>query len=72
MLAACLGFLIAFEHAHGHVAGEVADGAFQQRGLSSAWRADEVEGQDAAAGEPAAIAFRERLEPVSPALTEAS
>src|SRR5580658_4145041 len=50
--------LIAFDDVERKVAAQVVDGALEQRGLAGAGRADEIERQDFAPGEPGAVARR--------------
>ena len=53
--------LIAFDHEQLHLGLQIADRALEQRRLAGARRADEIEGKDLAAGEPGAVARRERI-----------
>jgi hypothetical protein len=52
-----VGRLVAFDDRDGQVGAEVADGALEKRGLAGAGRADEVEGENGALVEPAAVGF---------------
>ena len=55
------GRLIALEHEERQLGLQIADGALEQRGLAGTRRADEIERQDLAAGEPGAVLRRERI-----------
>ena len=53
--------LITLDHVQRRSALQIGDGSFQQRGLAGARRANEVEGQDLAAGQPRAVACRQLI-----------
>ena len=60
-LAVVRGRLIALQHIERQLAAQIADRAFEQRGLAGAGGADQVERQDLAAEKPAAVLLRQRI-----------
>src|SRR5262249_47051971 len=59
--AAPAGGLAPPDDVKGHLAPQVAEGALQEGGLAGPRRADQVQGQDAAAGEPPPVALRQAV-----------
>lgn len=54
-------FLVAFDDLDGEFLPKIANGSFEQRGLSGSRRTHQVEGADVSGGEPSAIPFRQAL-----------
>ena len=60
-LAVVRGRLIALQHKERQRVAQIADRAFEQRGLAGAGGADQVQRQDLAAAKPAAVLLRQRI-----------